>query len=348
MNFLGISMNTLNKDLQKLNEIKDNLKKVEEIDDLMHSYDMVNTVLELCNNQSLEEINIKANYKKLEKYKNKLLSKQITRYIENDFLLELASNFFNNYYEYYFNKSKVLKQRTLKEVKQKVLSFYGEIGTLEYDVAKTIFAEKRIDTLDTNIYNGFSIYSILLKTGYIFLNNDIRVNDDLIIILTHEIAHIIEANLQSKYNTIYSISNINFLTEIISTIYELQCAKYLGNEISNYTSSRQINSALLNFTDILLYYRMNYKIRNSSLESFNETDKLDMFNPILYSFPVYLSLKLLDNNINIKDIKISINYMIKQNYNLTYEEIVKIFNLDLNDFISGKINNNNMKKYLKK
>ena len=39
--------------------------------------------------------------------------------------------------------------------------------------------------------------------------------------------------------------------------------------------------------------------------------------------------------------------LIKNNYNLNYEEIVKIFNLDLDEFIQGNINSKQMKRYLK-
>ena len=72
-----------------------------------------------------------------------------------------------------------------------------------------------------------------------------------------------------------------------------------------------------------------------------------MFNSILYGFPEYLSLKLLDSGIDIESIKNSIYYLIKNNYNLNYEEIVKIFNLDLDEFIQGNINSKQMKRYLK-
>lgn len=350
MNFLGISEETLTEDLKALYEIKSKIKTLDELEDLLQTYNMIYDNFELYGNNSLDDIDIKYNIKKLEKRRNKLLSKQITMYLDNDFLNILANNFFNNYYMSSFETTDIMKKRSFNKIKKFILDFYGEIGNLEYEVAKKMFDEKRIDVSYFEEYSGCAMSSTLLGTGYIFVNKNESLNDNLVLILTHEIAHIIESKLQMKHNVIYSTKNINFLTEIISNIYELQMSKYLNKfnkNICDYTSSRMINSALLNFSDLLLYYGYNYKIRNSDLIAYNKTDEKNMFNSILYGFPEYLSLKLLDSGIDIESIKNSIYYLIKNNYNLNYEEIVKIFNLDLDEFIQGNINSKQMKRYLK-
>lgn len=352
MNNFMINEETLNRDLQALKKIKNKLKKIEEIEDLKHSYMSLRDINELYFNKEIDEIKIeKSIEKQLKKRQNKILYNQLNRYLEDSLLKDIAFNFFNNYYSYYLDNDKVLKKRDFKAIKGIILSFYGNIGNLEYSVAKKMFDEERIGLAYEDEFNGFAYISAILGNGYIFINEKMSLNDNLILTLTHEIGHIIDGKLQNDFGKIYSSTNVNFLTELMSTIYELLISKYMipiNNNIYDYSCSRIINSTILNISNLLIYYSDNYKIRNNSLIAYNNTEKFEMSNAILYSFPTYLSLKLLDNNIDINDINKSIRYVISRNYNLTYEEIVKIFNLDLNDFRKCIIKSNNMKRYLKK
>lgn len=355
MNNFEIDINAIKNDIISMFLLSNKSLKLHEIYDLIYTADYLKSISSTYHNFYVDPVNpiIKTKAEeKIEKFKIRNFSKQYMLFYENmPILKQITLNFVEKYASYSVEDQYEYKKINFKELKERILQFYATIDNSEYQIAKSIFDEKRIGVYgngnDNNI--AFTCGSSILKNGYIFIGNE-KITENTIILLIHEIAHIIDSIKASNNKNYISNAFININGELRSYMYETLYMKQninLNQEHYNYFIADLVGLLTYFLCNNYLYFTDNYKIRNFDFTATSDDDTLPMKRTILYSFPIYLSLKLLEKNYEQKDILSNINYLMKKNYKYNINEIIDIFGMDVFDFVNYNINEGS-KKYLKK
>ncbi len=286
-------------------------------------------------------------------------------------------NYFNNQkignYQYFKN----LRNYSKEDFIDIILSYYSTFGDKIYNIVKKYFDESRIQTNcpiddldDCNDFSGLYSFIVFLQTGYIFggLNKLNTMNAGMI---THELGHAIDAETfifpQQKNINIFE----DYLVELPSLTFEFGFYDYLEkNHIdvigSNIMKNLNYNNYYLWFN--VLNYALSLKELYINMDGDMELTKNDITNEeinkiiditcyedengniinqkyiiplrdsLIYAlggyFARHLSLMIGEDN---KEFLKIFNNIITSRKEATFEELINMAGISLEDFVSGKL-----------
>ena len=268
------------------------------------------------------------------------------------------------------------KTYTDEEVKEILLDFFNEQGTDKYKIVKTIFDEERVETAELGIGGFCSIFFSDIMP-YVAIN---KKKEKLTLLevfdLAHEFGHAIEAvKMQNRYNEFHKNKNL-VLIEVSSRFYELEFLRYLQKnrinvkDANNLLTSHYIcaysylyellysdsNEIYLNGEKYILSsdgFRMT-EDRNlerlfakESDEQINYVVEFPFYKPLIYGLGSYASLHLSElKKHDPKEFNKAWEYYLTSRTLISYKEIIDLFGLDVNKFISGEMIDSIVKKDL--
>lgn len=346
-----ISEETVERDIEAFKRYSLNATTLNENENVLNMLYILNNVFDKLKDIKNEKRSI---IKKIVHHERTNMYEQVKIIENNDFLYHLSDNFLtqcelNNIPQIIQNGNIKFKNMSFKRLRESILDFYGKIGNIQYQIAKGVFDEKRIEALKIEDNRPLSYPLSAIENGYIFINNG-KINEDLLLILTHEIAHIIDCKLRVENNVNKTFFNSWIYDELLPSICEIYM---LHDKVSlnnlNLFKKQYMIILIHYFMDMYFFYSDDYKIRNRKLTAFNKDgNKIELYDSIMYTFPLYLALKLKSINYPLEEINKNFKYIYENNMTHNYEDIVKIFGLDCNEFMLGNIDFIIEKKLTKK
>lgn len=257
---------------------------------------------------------------------------------------------------------------TDKEAKELLLDFFNDEGINKY--VKSLFDEERIGfaDLEEDTCEGFCINFISNLKSYIVLSSrNEKLDLQKLEYLAHELGHAVEnKHLLNKHNNeFFDYKNLVF-SEIASTFYEYEFLRYLQKnriglrDANNLVNTKNITTlSFLNeiksFTvdsveiDGDTYLALNdeyYVIDNKNIERiFKKENSNDMayvefkfYDPLIYGLGGYIALHLSEiKKQDPKEFKKMWNNFLSMRTLMSYEDALRLFNINKEDFLSGRV-----------
>ena len=288
-----------------------------------------------------------------------------------DFHLELADTADRIINDNYLHTIRHTYRKTYNdnEIREMLLDFFNEEG--QYKFVKSLFDEERIGIAELNdlSYEALCMKFLSDLKPYILVNSKTeKLNLLQIKYLAHEIGHAIEGLYNTSRNKKNYYDNKSLvLREVASKFYDIEFSRYLErNRINIGDTKVLINNNNMGFLTSLKKVKLDFsnKVKDNNGNSYTPVDdefyvlenknigricindktdeqvyiELDFFNPLIYGLGGYIGLYLTElkrqdpNYFN----RIWNDYLSMRTL-MDYEDIIDMFGLNSEAFLSGKI-----------
>ncbi len=290
------------------------------------------------------------------------------------YYLELANNYTNLIDDnaFFHIPYRCKRVYTDAEFKELMLDFFNDQGVDKYEIVKSMFDGERVGTASLEEYDcaGFCINTSSGVKPYVVVKGrkENRINSIQAMHLAHEFGHAIEGHYAlNRFNKNHSNKGSVFI-EVSSMFYQLEFLRYLEK---NKINIKDIPN-LINYYHLFAYsYLKDLKDSDTSELTFDgeeyisvsddfyvETNRnlvrpfkkkteesddiywleVDFYNPLIYGFGSYMAFHLSElKKQDPKEFNKAWNYYLSSRSLMDYEDIFKLFNLDVNKFVSMEL-----------